>query len=395
MDTFLTGNVVSGDKRRPAAFLGPGPHPAGLRIRGFALLGLLAAFAAPMSALAQDGSATLAAGNGSGDPGDTGVVVAVSLSSQSGAEVSGLNFDLSYDAGRLSVGNVTIGGAASAAGKSLAWSQPSAGTARVIIFGVNQTAIGDGTVANVSFDVLPGAAPGVSGLDLHNAAATSPTGGGIPLSLDDGSFTVNAPPASPTSPATATPSSTASSTSVVVLSPTATGTSTRTPTRTATRTVTRTPSRTPTRTASPTGPSLTPSRTSTPSATNPPGAATATASRTSIVTAVASPTASSTLLPGVTQTPASATAPPAASLVPGAIPPEIETAAVATGTALAELELGVSATGTALAVANPGPTPPARLAPFSTVILFLVGLAAVMGTALAGLAFFLRRRPRG
>ena len=53
--------------------------------------------------------------NASGYPGDTGIGVPVSLSSQGGAEVSIVNFDLNYDTDRLTVAGVAIGSAASAA----------------------------------------------------------------------------------------------------------------------------------------------------------------------------------------------------------------------------------------------------------------------------------------
>ena len=113
--------------------------------------------------------ASLSVGSGSGLPGATNISIPVSLASLGGAQVTGLNFDLSFNSSRLSVGSVTIGSAASSAGKSLSWSQPAANRIRVIIVGFNATAIPDGTVAVVSINVLGGARGGddVAGVEQH------------------------------------------------------------------------------------------------------------------------------------------------------------------------------------------------------------------------------------
>ncbi|HET7011016.1 MAG TPA: hypothetical protein VFI11_09595 [Anaerolineales bacterium] len=85
---------------------------------------------------------------------------------------------------------------------------------------------------------------------------------------------------------------------------------------------------------------------------------------------------------------ATATAPPA--LGPGMIPPEIETAAVATGTALAQFEQAVAGTSTALAQLNP--PPPTTLATPTSIPLVLLGVVGVVAIALAivGMYFIFR-----
>ena len=135
------------------------------------LLITLCTFALAGPVQAQSGGASLSIGDGSGQPGDAGISVSVRLNSDAGTEVSGLNFDVTFDSSRLTVQNVSIGGAASSAGKSLSWSVPSAGRVRVIIFGLNQTAISNGTIAAVVFSVNASAASGSS-----TSAARSWTG---------------------------------------------------------------------------------------------------------------------------------------------------------------------------------------------------------------------------
>jgi len=363
--------------------------------RHLGLTALLFIAMLPGNARAQASGATLSVGSGSGSPGTLDVVVPVTLSSEPSSEVSGVNFDLLYDSSRLSVGGVTIGAAASAAGKSLSSSQPSPGTVRVIVFGLNQEAIADGILADIHFNVLPAAAPGQSALTLSAASASDPWGVAVlPLTLSNGSFTVTSPPASSTPTRTPTLSATASRTPTRTATATATTTRTITPTpsRTLTATATRTRTVTPTRTASSTpGPSPTPSFTAPPSATrvatstNPPPT-------TAVATLMPSWTPSDTPeLFGATETALTPAVGGASGPTSPGIPPEVETAAVATGTALAELDRSVAATATALADLGSRDT---SMTPGAVILLTAL---AIGGAALtAGLVYLLlsRRRPR-
>jgi hypothetical protein len=286
-------------------------------------------------------SALIDIGNGAGDPGATGMVVPVSLASLDGAQVASLQFEVAFDSKRLSVGNVTRGSAADAAGKSADWSIPSTGNVRVVIYG-GATVIEDGPVALISFSVLGNAAPGSSDLSLLNTLVSDPSAQPVAHGTDNGTFIVNAPPA------------------------------TNTPTSTYTPTPTRTPTRTPTQTLTP-GPSLTPSKTHTP------GGATATRTPTITPTLPGGFTATITPIGAVPPTPigggtaASPSATPAeksaadlaatataavlqTAQAQGEIANSLEGAIRSTATALAELDAAVAGTATALAP----PPPPAR-----------------------------------
>lgn len=323
------------------------------------LLSTIAAFVMVLAlagrAAAQTPTAEIDVGNGSGDPGDTGIVVTVSLNSVDGAEVTGINFDLSYDSASVTVptgscNNLAISLASAVANpppdKSISCSHPSGNTVRVIIFGMNAEPIPDGTIVSVTFNVLLTASPGSFSLSLSNVAATDAGGGGVATSLSDGTFTVNAPPP------TDTPI------------PTATLTPTPTPTNTPSATPSRTPSKTP-------GPSPTPSNTSTP------GAATATRTPTRTptpsdtpVAGTQTPTSTGTLTPEAsdtsTATPAQKSASELAVTATAAmlltqqsedeLDNSLEGAVRTTATALAALDQAVAQTATALAPPPP-PTP--------------------------------------
>ena len=303
------------------------------------------------------GGVQLSAGSASGDPGDT-VTIPISIDSASGVEVSGLNFDLSFDASRLTLDHVSAGPAATSAEKSVSSSTPSSGTVRVIVFGLNQTAIPDGTLVNVFFEIKAGSAPGTIALPLGNAAASSPAGSSVPISTSAGSLTIQAPPP------TAVPTSSATSTLTPSLLPTNTATATKTSTaaNTAAPTTTIAPSGTvppsPTPTSSQIPPTASPTQPG-PTATNTQLSATATGAQ-------GSPTTTRTELPGSPTIPPATGTPtvsdpragrePTATQRSNPLSPRrggegmtLDEAVAATATELARFDASVQATATALA----------------------------------------------
>lgn len=340
----------------------------------------------PLAAAAQSPYAVLSASNGSGMPGAANINISVSLSSFDGAEVSAVNFDLNYDSSRLSLSNedITAGPAASSAGKTVSGNIIAPGTARVIIFGTNQTPILDGVIVNFSFDVLPGATPGTTSLTLSNTAASSPDADPVSVNTSNGTFTVLAPPA------TNTPTSTATRTA------TATSTSTSPPADTATATPTTS------------GASPTPSRTPRPSNT-PSSGATNTSAPAATATNTNTASAGSDGTPEQTPSPTSTGSPPvedSSTESPESdektLATDLESSIAATGTAYMQIEDAVAATGTALAQTDPGPVPaPSEGNPSifawiggQTDILLLggLGLVAMLAAAAFLARYMLRRR---
>ena len=303
---------------------------------GILLLGI------PYGISAQTPNADLSIGDGSGFPGDTGISVAVSLSSNDGALVWGANFDLVFDDSQLEFVSAVIGSAASSTGKDFVSSliPPNRVRVGIIDLEADPEPISNGTVAVVTFNVLPSASPGDYALTLENYTVTDLASQELPVNPSNGTFTVLAPAATDTP--TETPTDTLTPTRT--LPPTSTGSAAPTNTRAASRTPTLTVSAGPTNTRIP---SRTPTITRTPTRTVSP-------TRTKYV----SPTPTGTITPA-TPTPditASGTVVAIATLTPT---PEggnfIDLRGVAgTQTAEAGIELAVAATATALAEAGGG-----------------------------------------
>jgi hypothetical protein len=102
---------------------------------------LLATFAVAGNA------AELSIGNGILNPAAQPLTLNVTLAS-SGASLSGMQFDLEYDAAALNV-TVAAGPSAGAAGKNLQSNVMQAGHLRILIVGMNQATIADGIVATL------------------------------------------------------------------------------------------------------------------------------------------------------------------------------------------------------------------------------------------------------
>ncbi len=133
------------------------------------------------------------AGSASGQAGTT---VNLSVRLTAGATgVSTLQFDLSLPSGVTSSNppNVTTGSAASAAGKSASASIQSSGAVRVLIFGMNQTAIGSGTLATVGLTIASGTAPGTLTVGVSGIVASDAGGNNVATSGTNGSVVVTAP----------------------------------------------------------------------------------------------------------------------------------------------------------------------------------------------------------
>ncbi len=154
------------------------------RVTNQAVLAVLLLFLLAGHAIAQ--TASLSVGTASGSPGAS-VDLSVSFSAGS-TTVSGFLFDLGFPSS-LSYGSVTTGSAASAAGKGASANSISGGV-RVLIFGVNQTAIGSGPVAIVHLNIAAGAAAGTIAVNIGNISASDPSGNPVTVSGSGGSVTV-------------------------------------------------------------------------------------------------------------------------------------------------------------------------------------------------------------
>ncbi len=94
-------------KQRRRSTDGAKPRRGSSPLQVLVAIGLVLAVSSPQSiAMAQAPLATFSVDDGSGTPGQTGIAVAVRLTSSGGAQVASLQFDLTFDSSRLSVGGV-------------------------------------------------------------------------------------------------------------------------------------------------------------------------------------------------------------------------------------------------------------------------------------------------
>jgi len=138
----------------------------------------------------QSSAATLSVGQVDATPGETTVAVPLSLVLSPGNVIAALQGDIAFDSQMLSLSDVSIGPAAAIANKSVSFSIQAPGLVRLIIAGLNQTAIADGVVANMIFSVANSTPSGMQAITLSNALAADPTGAPVPISPVSGGIAV-------------------------------------------------------------------------------------------------------------------------------------------------------------------------------------------------------------
>lgn len=121
------------------------------------------------------------------------VQVPVQLSSAAGQSVAGLQFDVLYDTAAVIINSVGAGPAAVNAGKTLSSATPATGRLRVLISGLNENVIANGTVAVLSIVVRPGATGAQTGLALASVVLSSPAGTAVPVTPISGTITIGQP----------------------------------------------------------------------------------------------------------------------------------------------------------------------------------------------------------
>jgi hypothetical protein len=129
-------------------------------------------------------------GQAEGKLGET-LTVPLTLTNASGYVISGVSTDLTYDPDVLENPSAEIGPAGSAAGKEILFSDMGAGVIRVgVISAGNNSAIGNGIVAYVSFRLKQNTASAQSAL-LNAPSACDPLGNDIPMDGTDGRVSVS------------------------------------------------------------------------------------------------------------------------------------------------------------------------------------------------------------
>jgi len=102
-----------------------------------------------------------------------------------GAEVAALNFDLAFDDSVLTI-TPTVGSAAADAGKGLEYTVLPSGNLRVLIFGVNENVIGDGSLIDLTIEVSADSSPGPHVIEFVDATFASPDAEAVPVRVRSG-----------------------------------------------------------------------------------------------------------------------------------------------------------------------------------------------------------------
>src|SRR5579864_3418064 len=97
---------------------------------------------------------SISVSSGSTTPGSS-VTLSVSANSTGGAQSAALQWTMSYSASDISGVTVVADSATTAAGKTLSCSNTT-GATTCVVFGVNATALGNGSVARATFTIAPG-----------------------------------------------------------------------------------------------------------------------------------------------------------------------------------------------------------------------------------------------
>jgi len=121
-------------------------------------------------------------------PPATSLRLPVAFASQS-ASVTGIQFDLQFDASALSF-SATVGDAARTSGKTLYLWDLAPGQKRFLIFGFNRNPLVDGTLINLFASVSPNAAGGTYPLKFLNVVATDSSAQAVTVKAVDGGLTV-------------------------------------------------------------------------------------------------------------------------------------------------------------------------------------------------------------
>jgi hypothetical protein len=107
-----------------------------------------------------------------------------------GSQVAALQFDLSFDSTTMALGTAA-GANATSAGKTVYSASVAIGLTRVLLAGLNQNTLSDGSVVTLTALVTNSSAAGAYALRLTNAIASDQAGNILPLTTSDGSVTAN------------------------------------------------------------------------------------------------------------------------------------------------------------------------------------------------------------
>ncbi len=130
---------------------------------------------------------TLSLGDGSGRPGQT-VEIPLQMTSTGTPAATGFQADLSFDSTKLTYLSARAGDQTTSAGKSLSTNTLAGGDIRLLVAGLNQTAIANGIVAYAKFTVNSSFTSGSTVVTPKNCSSTNADGGALPTACTAGTI---------------------------------------------------------------------------------------------------------------------------------------------------------------------------------------------------------------
>ncbi|MFP4501570.1 MAG: cohesin domain-containing protein [Candidatus Hydrogenedentota bacterium] len=135
-------------------------------------------------------AATLTAGTAEATPNTENVRIAVTLDTAANDAISGIQFDLTFDPAAAALEDITAGSAAEDAQKSVSFNTIEQGRCRVIVAGLNQNLIGEGTLALLHFDIPEHAINGTHTITLDSLVMSDPRGRAVSATGTAGTLTI-------------------------------------------------------------------------------------------------------------------------------------------------------------------------------------------------------------
>ncbi len=138
-------------------------------------------------------AATVSVGHVTAGPEHGGAALPLHLDPYLSEEVSAVLVDIAFDSNSLTLSEAIPGPAAAAAGKSVNVVEFSPGVVRVIVAGLNQEAMYEGVVAEVSLLFSPGIPPGFHPVSLGYTELSDPYGSRLEVSTVSGGVYIEGP----------------------------------------------------------------------------------------------------------------------------------------------------------------------------------------------------------
>ena len=158
---------------------------------GFKITGVLIVFMFSVLLAGNADGCNISAGEAAATLGATeDISVPLDISPGSGESVAALQVDIDFDGESLLLSNVVIGKVLETAAKQVEFANVGSGKARIVVYGMNQNLISEGTIATLIFRLTDEPIAGRSTLKLNNAVVCDEWAALVPSSTTDGAIMI-------------------------------------------------------------------------------------------------------------------------------------------------------------------------------------------------------------